>query len=220
MTTTETREVAGGPVSRRIHHGWILELLAGTGIYLVYDWLRDKTTGTSAAAYRHALQIVDAEKFLGLYHEYSIQQAFLHADWFMAFWNIYYGTIHFVMPVVALVWLYRKAPVRYVRWRNTMVLMLAISIVAVLAVPAHAAAAHARPLRIRRRSRALLQLRAPGARPPHARRPAIRRGRPRVRQPLRGHAQPARRVGRRGRSSRCGRSSAAPGPRCSGPCTR
>ena len=28
----------------------------------------------------------------------------------MSFWNIYYGTIHFVMPVVALVWLYRKAP--------------------------------------------------------------------------------------------------------------
>ena len=91
-----------------------------SGIYLVYDWLRDKTTGTSAAAYRHALQIVDAEKFLGLYHEYSIQQAFLHVDWFMSFWNIYYGTIHFVMPVVALVWLYRKAPVRYVRWRNTL----------------------------------------------------------------------------------------------------
>ena len=73
--------------------------------------------------------MVDAEKFLGLYHEYSIQQAFLHADWFMAFWNIYYGTIHFVMPVVALVWLYRKAPARYVRWRNTMVLMLAISVI-------------------------------------------------------------------------------------------
>ncbi len=48
----------------------------------------------------------------------------------MAFWNIYYGTIHFVMPVVALVWLYRKAPARYVRWRNTLVFMLGISIVA------------------------------------------------------------------------------------------
>jgi membrane-associated phospholipid phosphatase len=36
----------------------------------------------------------------------------------MAFWNIYYGTIHFVMPLVALVWLYRKAPVRYVRWQH------------------------------------------------------------------------------------------------------
>jgi membrane-associated phospholipid phosphatase len=117
-----------GPWSRRVRRGWALELLAGVVIYLVYDWLRDKTTGTSAAAYRHALQIVDAEKFLGLYHEYSIQQAFLHVDWFMAFWNIYYGTIHFVIPVVALVWLYRKAPARYVRWRNTLVLMLGISI--------------------------------------------------------------------------------------------
>ena len=28
----------------------------------------------------------------------------------MAFWNIYYGTVHFVLPVVTLVWLYRKAP--------------------------------------------------------------------------------------------------------------
>jgi hypothetical protein len=130
VTVTETRDVGTGPASGRIRHGWILELLAGVAIYLVYDWLRDKTTGASAAAYRHALQVVDAEKFLGLYHEYSIQQPFLHLDWFMAFWNIYYGTIHFVIPVVALVWLYRKAPARYVRWRNTLVLMLAVSIVA------------------------------------------------------------------------------------------
>ena len=58
----------------------------------------------------------------------------------MSFWNIYYGTIHFVMPVVALVWLYRKAPVRYVRWRNTLVFMLGVLDPGVLGVPAHAAA--------------------------------------------------------------------------------
>ena len=191
MTTTDTREVVG-PVSRRIRHGWILELLAGVGIYLVYDWLRDKTTGTSATAYRHALQIVDAEKFLGLYHEYSIQHPFLHVDWFMAFWNIYYGTIHFVVPVVALVWLYRKAPARYVRWRNTLRADARDLDRRVLVLSAHAAAAHARPLRVRRHSRALLQLRAPGARAPRARRPAVGRGHPRLRQPLRGHAEPAR----------------------------
>ena len=221
MTTTEPRRGGWRARSRRIRHGWILELLAGTGIYLVYDWLRDKTTGTGAAAYRHALQIVDAEKFLGLYHEYSIQQAFLHADWFMAFWNIYYGTIHFVMPVVALVWLYRKAPVRYVRWRNTMVL-------------------HARDLAswcsgsTRSCRRGSCPTASDSSTPPRdyfnfgpqvrvhldARRPAVRRGRPRLRQPLRGHAQPPRGlvdvVGPRG--------VAAPpphrGPRCSGRCTR
>ena len=104
-------------------------MLAGVAIYLVYDWLRDQTTGVSADAFRHAQQIVDAEKFLGLYHEYSIQQAFLGVDWFMSFWNIWYGTIHFVMPLVVLVWLYRKLPARYVRWRNTLVLMLGVSII-------------------------------------------------------------------------------------------
>ena len=71
----------------------------------------------------------------------------------MAFWNIYYGTIHFVIPVVALVWLYRKAPVRYVRWRNTIVLHARDLDRDVLGVPAHAAAAHARPLRVRRHRR-------------------------------------------------------------------
>ncbi len=126
---------APGPISRRIRHGWIAELLAGAVIYLVYDWFRDKVTGVSADAYRHAVQIVDAEKFLGLYHEHSLQQAFINLDWFMAFWNIWYGTIHFVIPVVVLVWLYRKVPARYVRWRNTLVLMLGLSILGFWAYP-------------------------------------------------------------------------------------
>jgi membrane-associated phospholipid phosphatase len=126
---------APGPLTQRIRRGWIVEVLAGVAIYLVYDWLRDQTTGVSADAFRHAQQIIDAEKFLGLYHEYSIQQAFLNVDWFMAFWNIWYGTIHFVMPVVALVWLYRRMPARYVRWRNTFVLMLGLSLLAFWAYP-------------------------------------------------------------------------------------
>jgi len=124
-----------GPLSRRIKRGWMVEVLVGGGIYFLYDWLREQVTGNGADAYRHAVQIVDAEKFLGLYHEYSIQQAFIGLDWFMAFWNIWYGTIHFVIPLVVLVWLYRKLPARYVRWRNTLVLMLGASILAFWAYP-------------------------------------------------------------------------------------
>jgi len=121
-------DIAREPLTKRVHHGWILEVAAGAVIFFTYDWLRDRTAGTSAAAFRHARQVVDVERFFGLYHEHAIQQAFVSADWFMAFWNIYYGTIHFVMPVVALVWLYRKVPVRYVRWRNTLVAMLGLSL--------------------------------------------------------------------------------------------
>jgi hypothetical protein len=131
------------PRSRRYRHGCILELLGGIALYLGYDWLRDQATGTSAEALRHAEQIVSAEQFLGLYHEHSIQQAFLGADCFLAFWNIYYGTIHFVLPVVALVWLYRSVPARYLLWRNTLLFMLGFAR-RLLPLSAHAAPPHAR----------------------------------------------------------------------------
>ena len=107
----------------------------GVAIYFVYDRLREEATGTSADAFRHARQIVDAQKFLGIYHERSIQEAFLDADWFISFWNIFYGTVHFVLPVVALVWLYRKAPARYVRWRTTLLFMLGLALIGFLLYP-------------------------------------------------------------------------------------
>jgi len=138
VTATEpvpAEEPPAGPLTRRISYGWVVEILAGVGIYLLYDSLRDQAAGASTAAFQHAQQVVDAEKFLGLYHEYSLQQTFLGLDWFMSFWNIWYGTIHFVVPVVVLVWLYRKLPERYVRWRNTLVLMLGVSLVAFWAYP-------------------------------------------------------------------------------------
>jgi hypothetical protein len=117
-----------GPLSKRIRRGWILELAALVGVYQLYDLLRERSTGSLASALSNAKQIVSAERFLGIYWEHGIQHAFLNADWFIAFWNIYYGTIHFVMPVVALVWMYRKAPERYVRWRNTLVIMFGLAV--------------------------------------------------------------------------------------------
>jgi hypothetical protein len=117
------------PLTKRWRRGWIVELAAGVLIFLVYDWVRDHVVGASATAFRNAKDIVAIEKFLGLYQERAIQQAFLSADWFIAFWNIFYGTIHFVLPVVVLVVLYVKAPARYRRWRNVMVLMLGLGLV-------------------------------------------------------------------------------------------
>jgi hypothetical protein len=118
-----------GPLTKRIRHGWIIEVLVGIGLYFLYDTLRDAAMGSGRDALRHAHQIVDAEKLLGIYQEHRIQQWFI--DWhpFISFWNIYYGTIHFVMPVVALVVLYRSFPVRYVRWRNTLLFMLGFGLI-------------------------------------------------------------------------------------------
>jgi hypothetical protein len=124
-----------GPLTKRIRHGWIIETLVGIGIYFLYDTLRDAASGSGREALRHARDVVDAEKLLGIYQEHRIQQWFI--DWhpFISFWNIYYGTIHFVMPVVALVVLYHSFPVRYVRWRNTLLFMLGFGLIGFFLYP-------------------------------------------------------------------------------------
>jgi hypothetical protein len=124
--TTAVRPI--GPFSRRFRFGWVAELAGMGALYYVYDLLRDHVAGPTHTAFAHAQQIVAAERALGLYWERAIQRTFLHLDWFLAFWNLFYGTVHFVMPVVALVWLYRAAPARYTRWRTTLVLMFAVAV--------------------------------------------------------------------------------------------
>jgi hypothetical protein len=123
------------PRSKRWRYGWIAETVGMLIVYQIYDFGRDQANGTTADAFSHAKDVVAAERFLGIYWERSVQQAFLNVDWFIAFWNIYYGTVHFVLPLVTLVWLYRKRPARYVRWRNTLVLMWAIAVLVFFAYP-------------------------------------------------------------------------------------
>jgi hypothetical protein len=98
-------------------------------VYLVYDDIRERVAGSAHVALANARDLIGWEKAVGLYQELRVQRAFL--DWapFISFWNIYYGTVHFVMPVVALVLLWRRAPARYVVWRNTLLLMLAVGLV-------------------------------------------------------------------------------------------
>ena len=102
--------------------------------YYTYDFLRSRVAVAGAARpFHHALDLVDAERFLGMYHERTIQQWLLPARGlmrgFIEFWNVYYGTIHFVVPALVFVWLYRRLPDRYPRWRNAWFAMNALALV-------------------------------------------------------------------------------------------
>jgi membrane-associated phospholipid phosphatase len=130
-----TPDRSRGPWTRRLRHGWLLEAGVGVAVYFLYDSLREAASGTSGPSLVHARQVVRVERFLAIYQEHRVQQAFL--DWapFISFWNIYYGTIHFAMPVLALVVLYRKAPARYVRWRNALLALLVVGLVGFVLYP-------------------------------------------------------------------------------------
>ena len=107
----------------------MLETALGIGLYLLYDELRSHASGSASAAFRHGLDVVRWERAVGIYQEHRVQRAFIDWSPFLSFWNIYYGTIHFVMPVAALVLLWRRTPARYLRWRNVLLVMLTLGLV-------------------------------------------------------------------------------------------
>jgi membrane-associated phospholipid phosphatase len=128
-TTPELdRRAPLAPLSRRYRGGWIVEIVVLAICYFVYDWFRDQVAGSAGPALQHARQLVRLQRDLGLLQERRMQQWFLANHPMISFFNIWYGTIHFVMPVVALVVLYRNAPARYVRWRNTLLVLVVIGL--------------------------------------------------------------------------------------------
>ena len=121
-------------------HGlrWWRELLYIAVFYAVYSFVRNlfgsQGTGDdvdASVAFEHARQIIDIEKALGLYIEPGLQQWYLRlpADGLIRFWNVFYGTAHFVVTAGAMAWLFRTDKTRYPRWRNTLGLTTAVAII-------------------------------------------------------------------------------------------
>ena len=102
-----------------------MELLAlGVG-YQVYKAIRKSAAPEAGPALEHALDIVRWERAVGLFQEGWAQRQLLAHPWFLQAADLYYGTVHFVAPVLVLIALYRTAPARYRCWRTVLVLTTA-----------------------------------------------------------------------------------------------
>ena len=99
------------------------------GVYSVVRNMQGSATVSAAHAFRNARQIISFERLLGLYHEETIQDAFLGSDFVMSAWNMFYGTLHFVVTIGALVYLFRRHPLRYARWRNALAATTALALI-------------------------------------------------------------------------------------------
>ncbi|HMK10928.1 MAG TPA: phosphatase PAP2 family protein [Acidimicrobiales bacterium] len=106
---------------RRLY--WWREALYVLAFYGVYSYIRNQFGSASVSpdvAYRNARHIIRMEEFLHIFHEQAIQSAVLGWHSFLVFWNVYYGSFHFVVTTVALIWMFRSFPKRYPLWRNTL----------------------------------------------------------------------------------------------------
>ena len=137
MSVTAARADTEGlpaPVRRR-QRGlrWWKEVLYVLAFYLVYSAIRN-TQGSADVSAAHALHnaqhIISIERALGLFHEQAIQDAAISVGrLFIEFWNLFYGTFHFVVTAFALIYIFRRFPERYARWRNTLACTTALALV-------------------------------------------------------------------------------------------
>jgi hypothetical protein len=122
------------PREHRLH--WWKETAIVVAFYVVYSWIRNRfgsnqiaEDGVPEAAFHNAELIIQLERAIGLYHEETVQDFFLGHKLFIQFWNIYYGTAHFLVTLAVFILLFIKRADVFPQWRNTLAAMTALAII-------------------------------------------------------------------------------------------
>ena len=117
---------------------WWREVIYILVFYVVYTAIRNTQGSASvseAKARGNAELVIDWERAIGLFQEHRIQDVFLDARWFIQFWNIFYGTAHFVVTAGALIWMFRAMKGRYPLMRNTLACTTALALIGFATFP-------------------------------------------------------------------------------------
>jgi hypothetical protein len=115
---------------------WWKEALIVAVFYVIYSWTRNQfgsnriaADGVPEQAFNNAERVIRFQRFIGLYHEETVQEIFLPYEWFIQFWNVYYGTAHFFVTLGVFILLYVKRADVFPQWRNTLAAMTALAII-------------------------------------------------------------------------------------------
>jgi hypothetical protein len=108
--------------------GWI-EVAVLFALYEAFEWVRAKLQGAPGPSFRHASQVIHAEQLVGIFQEARIQSWFIGNHKIIEFFDIWYGTIHFVIPPLALFLLYRRRPAGYRPRRDALIILSLVALV-------------------------------------------------------------------------------------------
>ncbi|MFG2876029.1 phosphatase PAP2 family protein [Streptomyces sp. NPDC048337] len=81
--------------------------------YWTYSLIRNAVPEQKAAALANADWIWGVERSLGIAVEQSVNHAVNSVTWLIVGMNYYYATLHFIVTIGVLVWIYRFHPGRY-----------------------------------------------------------------------------------------------------------
>ena len=98
-------------------------------LYQVYSFIRNVSEGSKQVAFQHARQLMRWQEAIGINHEQTLQGWALHSKPLIVFLNYVYGSLHFIITAGAVIWLYRRHPGDYPRWRNTLALTTLLALI-------------------------------------------------------------------------------------------
>lgn len=129
-TAQGRRRLPGGRKLRDGRHlYWWVEILAILIFYAVYSAVRNSVSANPGPALQHARQLIHLQQHLGIYHEQTLQRWALHFRLLVVAMNYVYGSLHFAVTAGAGIYLYRRWPDDYPKWRNTLAVTTGLALV-------------------------------------------------------------------------------------------
>lgn len=123
---------AGPATGSRLARFIALEALIWAACYGLYLSVRGFSIGSQSEAMRHAGDVVDLERTVGIFHEASIQSTLSPVvDFFSTYYMVGFGPLLALM----LVWLARRDPVLYREMRTALLASLAFATVIFILFP-------------------------------------------------------------------------------------
>jgi hypothetical protein len=112
-----------------------LEILLIAVSYWVYSLVRNSVPEREEAGLRHANQVWSLERSLGLGVEHRVNHAVNSVTWLVIGMNYYYATLHFIVTLAVLVWLFRRHPAQYAPIRLVLFVTTGIALVGYYSFP-------------------------------------------------------------------------------------
>jgi hypothetical protein len=106
---------------------WFELVLIGFS-YWLYSLVRNAVPEMKQRAEQNAHNVWHLEQTLGFAWERSINHAVDSVGWLITGMNYYYATLHFIMTIGVLVWLFRRQPGRYAAARLSLFVTTAIAL--------------------------------------------------------------------------------------------
>lgn len=106
----------------------VLEIAMLAAAYLAYSAIRNAVPDQAAAAVARAWDLLRFEQSLQIDIELAINEAINSVTWLIVAMNYFYATMHFVVTIGVLVWLYRWHPGRYRPMRTALLITTALAL--------------------------------------------------------------------------------------------